>query len=285
MKKYFLLILLLFSFGQILKAQEKSEVLIIEPDADIALPKDKLVKKLRIKSGIFKKSNKKLLRQCVDSTKYYRGNCFKVTYYDNDDDELLFFKDRYRYPDYIRGEIYTLDEDEFKEARKGIEKYNLSKIDTTQVFDPKSVSKFYRLGYTLQYGGESMLSFIPKVSLVRVHNFKFVNPYYGAELGINPLFVSVVSTFSGIVGVEKGIFSLETSFTHLRTTKIKIGEETIGPFNRNLINLKLGVQIKNIRLKIGTSSMLNGNAPEKKAGEINGRVYGIEVQFNMSGLL
>ena len=94
---------------------------------------------------------------------------------------------------------------------------------------------------------------------------------------------------SGILGIEKNVYSLETSLSHFMTTKISDGEGGFnGPYSQDLINLKIGFQIKKVRLKVGTSFLLNENIPQGQdriplldIGKINGTIFGIEVQFKI----
>ncbi len=110
-------------------------------------------------------------------------------------------------------------------------------------------------------------------------------PYYGIELGFHPLFAGDAFTFSGLCGIEKGFLSLETSLSHFIAIEISDHNE---PYRQNLLNLKLGFQISKIRLKVGTSFLLNEHIPQGQAriglldiGKINGTIYGIEIQFKI----
>lgn len=120
--------------------------------------------------------------------------------------------------------------------------------------------------------------------------FDVFKPYYGIELGIQPLLVAVCDSVSGIVGIEKNFISFETSFSHFRVPRIYYDENDVkGPFSQNLLNLKLGFQICNkLRIKVGTSFLLNEKIPQGQEriplldmGKINGTIYGIEIQLRI----
>lgn len=173
------------------------------------------------------------------------------------------------------------------------EQFKSSKADTTQISKLKdiddSVKVIYSANFVFQYGGESKLTILPKINLLRKHQLSLVNPYYGIELGVHPLFVAGAFTFSGICGIEKGIFNLETSLSHYRTTKVRGGQSGFnGPFSQDLFNIKFGVQIMKIKLKVGTSFLLNENILQGQErislldiGKINGTIYGIELQIKI----
>lgn len=292
MTKDFLIILLLLGLLQTLNAQNKSDILIIDSKYEISVSDDKLVKEVHVQRGLTKKTKKGLLQQCIDSTKYYNGNCFKVTYYN--DYEFLALTKGQESPDYIRGNIYKLDESEIQKIQKSIKDYKYSKSDSSQIFNSekdKNYKKvFYEANFVFQYGGESKLALIlPKVNLLRKHQFDFITPYYGIELGLHTGFVGGYGSLSGIVGIEKNVFSVESSISHFRTTKMSDGDNDYnGPFGQNLLNLKLGFQINKVRLKFGTSFLLNENIPQRQdridlldLGKIKEIIYGIEIQFKI----
>ena len=148
----------------------------------------------------------------------------------------------------------------------------------------------YRANAVLQYGGESKLTLMPKLNFLRVHELEGFSPYYGLEAGILPMFTFGAFSFSAIGGFEKGMFSIETSLSHFRTTRISdnMGGHK-GPFSQNLLNLKLGVQLWEVRLKFGVSFLLKENIPNGdepipllKIGEINDIIFGIEIQFQLT---
>jgi len=287
--KDLLLILIIFGLMQNLVAQNKSDILVIDSEYDISVPADRMVKEVAIQRGIIKSTKRELLKQCIDSTKHYGGNCFKVTFYD--DNEFVTLKGQNS--DYLRGEIYALNESEIHRIQSNIEKYQPSKADTSQNNSSKknsSLKKKYEANFVFQYGGESKIAvFLPKINLIRKHSTNFINPYYGLELGLHAGFVGGYGSVSGILGIEKNVYSLETSLSHFMTTKISDGEGGFnGPYSQDLINLKIGFQIKKVRLKVGTSFLLNENIPQGQdriplldIGKINGTIFGIEVQFKI----
>jgi hypothetical protein len=288
MNKAFLIIFLIICLFQTLVAQNKSDILIIDLKYDTSISVDKLVKEINVPREPIKKTKRSLLQQCIDSTKFYGGNCFKVTYYD--DNEFYVING---HTDYIRGEIYILDESDIHNIQTIIEKNKPSKTEShSNVFNNSndSLKVKYEANFVFQYGGESKLALIlPKINLLRKHQTNSINPYYGIEFGLHTGFVGGYGSLSGIFGIEKNIYSIETSASHFRTTKISDGEGGYsGPYSQNLINLKLGIQIKKVRLKVGTSFLLNENIPQGQEridlldlGKINGTIYGIELQLKI----
>lgn len=169
--------------------------------------------------------------------------------------------------------------------------YKYSGAGTSQIEGDNQDSSrvVYEANFVFQYGGESKLTLLPKVNLLRKHNLKLFNPYYGFEFGVHPLLIAGSFSVSGICGLEKSFIILETSVSHYRTNKISDGEDGyMGPFSQNLLNTKLGIRIKGVKLKIGTSFLLNENIPQGQeriplldVGKINGNIYGIELQFKI----
>ncbi len=100
----------------------------------------------------------------------------------------------------------------------------------------------YEANLVFQFGGESKLTLLPKINLLRKHAFTSFTPYYGVAFGVHPLFIAGAYTFSAVGGIEKGFLSFETSLSHFRTTRVYIDEEEgyKGPYSQNLMNLKLG---------------------------------------------
>ncbi len=90
MNKNFLIIFLVFGLLQTINAQNKSDILLVDSKYNISISADKFVKEISVKRGLIKKTKKALLQQCIDSTKYYKGNCFKITYFN--DNEFLIIK-------------------------------------------------------------------------------------------------------------------------------------------------------------------------------------------------
>ncbi len=288
------LLIILFTLGliQLIGAQNSTDILIIDSKYDISISNEKFVKEIHIKRGLIKKNKYVLNKQCVDSTRFYNGNCFKITYY-NENDFVTLKKGKIT-NDYIVGKIYSLNENEIQKIRSEIENYQYLKSNSLQTDNSKhstdSAKIIYEANFVFQYGGESKLAlFLPKVNLLRKHRFDFISPYYGIELGLHAGLVSAYGSFSGIVGLEKDIFSFETSASHFWTTKISDGNNGFnGPFNQNLVNLKLGFQIKKVKLKVGTSFLINEHIPLGQTriplldiGKINKMMYGIELQFNI----
>lgn len=173
------------------------------------------------------------------------------------------------------------------------ERLKSSKADTTHIPEVKEIDDsdnvVYAVNLVFQYGGESKLTLLPKVNLLRKHQLNLVSPYYGIELGVHPLFIAGAFTFSGVCGIEKGIFNLETSLSHYRTTRVKDGQNGYnGPYSQNLLNVKVGVQIMKVKLKLGTSFLLDEKIPRGQErvslldmGKINGTIYGIEFQIRV----
>jgi hypothetical protein len=147
----------------------------------------------------------------------------------------------------------------------------------------------YKVNAVLQYGGESKITLLPKFNLLRVHRFDGLNPYYGIELGVVPLFVAGAFTSSIIGGVELRQFRLESSISYFRTTKSRNADQALtGPFAESLFNLKIGYTIQFVTLKLGTSFLIAQNQAVQDQGiplfdiaYINGQLFGIELQFSM----
>lgn len=144
------------------------------------------------------------------------------------------------------------------------------------------------INYLLPWGGESKVPlFGVKFNLLRIHDLKYINPYYGIGAGFHHLLVFGCGTFSLIGGIEKGIFRLESSISHFWTSKYRdIDNLEIGPFNQQLLNLKFAIQIKMVKLKIGNSFILNEKIPSGQdripllnIGNINNRIWCIELEF------
>lgn len=292
MNKNFLIIFLVSGLLQTINAQNKTDILIIDTKYNISVPPNKFIKEISVQRGLIKKTKIRLLQQCIDSTKNYEGNCFKITYFD--DNEFVTIKKGQDLSDYIRGNIYKLDESEILEIQKNIDNFTYSKSDSTQIINSKSDKDskrvIYEANFVFQYGGESKLAlFLPKANLLRKHQIDLFTPYYGIELGLHAGFVGGYGSLSGIVGIEKNVFSLESSISHFRTTKINDGYNGYnGPFSQNLLNLKLGFKISKVKLKVGTSFLLNENIPQGQEkidlldlGKINKTIYGIEIQFKI----
>ena len=153
--------------------------------------------------------------------------------------------------------------------------------------EEKISNAHYEMNFAFQFGGEAKLTILPKFNILRKHKLPFLSPYYGLEAGIHPLMIAGAFSFSGIVGIEQKRFNLESSISHFRTTKISDGDEGFnGPYGQNLFNIKIGFRIGKVRLKLGRSFILREFIPTGQTripllnlGEINGNIYGAEVQI------
>lgn len=284
------ILFVLLGFLPTLHGQGNSEVLIIDSQSDISLPAESLLKEIVIPLGPYR-TKKSLLQQCKDSTRFYEGNCFRVTHYEN---ILVSALQENSVPeDLMRGEIYKLTEEEIEGIRSALKDQKAPKADSLNlapVMEPNDTAKVvYTANFVFQYGGESKLTILPKVNFLRKHRGYAFKPCYGLELGFHPLLVFSAYTFSAIGGVERGFLSLESSFSHFRTTKIPVDNDSFnGLFSQNAINLKLGFQVYNARLKLGTSFVLNENIPAGQEriefldiGLVNGTIFGVELQFKI----
>ncbi len=287
------LIILLFGLQQILHAQKKpNDILIINASEGIPIIDAKPVKELRIKRGFARQSKRMLLQQCIDSTKFYNSNCFLITNYDNGilttlgDDKPSYY--------IIEGTVYSFNDSVFQHLRTGVINNIHASLDPTaktkSFKDTTNSSKIsYEANFAFQFGGESKLAlFLPKVNAFRKHQFRFASLYYGAALGLHVLHNAGYGSVSSIVGVERKYLSLETSFSHFRTTKINDGNNGFrGPYVQNLLNSKLGIRIKNVKLKIGISYLISENISKGKEriplidlGKLNSNFfYGLELQI------
>lgn len=148
----------------------------------------------------------------------------------------------------------------------------------------------YKVHLVMQYGGESKLTMLPKFNFIRIHQKNLLKPYYGAELGVHPLFVGGAFTFSAITGAELKPFQLEPSFSHFRTTRISdLNGGDKSPYYQNLMNVKLSYTFKRFTLKLGTSLVLSEFLPTGEdplplfeLGVINNQLYGLELQYRIN---
>jgi len=149
----------------------------------------------------------------------------------------------------------------------------------------------YDINIVLQYGGESKIAFIfPKINFLRKHHFKALQPYYGLEVGPHLHLLGPYGSFSAIVGLEKSIFTFETSLSRFLYGAIPdVDNGFIGPFRQTLCNLKLGVGIEGVRLKVGRSFLLDEYIPEGQEripfldiGKFNSGIWSFELQFGGS---
>jgi len=157
---------------------------------------------------------------------------------------------------------------------------NLINEDTSKVT--------YEINCMVSWGGDSKLALIfPKVNILRKHNLKVANIYYGGGLGLHLALISGYGSISGITGIEKSIFNLESSISHFRTTKIPDGNGGLrGSFSQNLVSLKFGLKIKRVRLNLVRSFILSEKIPLGQdriplldIGNINNKIWGIEIQL------
>lgn len=93
-------------------------------------------------------------------------------------------------------------------------------IDLDDFYFDKAKEISYKTNLVFQYGGESKLTILPKFNFYRIHQQKLLEPYYGIEIGVPPLFVAGAFTFSALTGCEIKNFQLETSLSHFRTTDL-----------------------------------------------------------------
>lgn len=159
-----------------------------------------------------------------------------------------------------------------------------------------SLKAYFEAGFSYQYGGETKLPFIPKFYLVRKHNLKFVKPYYGIEFGILPIIPIVyMGSIAGVIGLEKNRFNVETSFSYFRYDSFELSGDnesnlraTDGPTTQRAINLKVGYQIRKIRIKVGRTFVLGEQTPKGSEriglldfGKIGSQNWGIELQVSI----
>jgi len=149
----------------------------------------------------------------------------------------------------------------------------------------------YEINGAISFGGDSKFAlFLPKFNLLRKHRFDKMKFYYGMGLGIHGGFVAGYGSLSGIIGIERRFLEVASSISHFRTTKINIdGNEINGPFSQNLFNLKFGIRIAKVKVKIVRSFLINEKVPigQKRIslldlGKINGKIWGIEIQLKLS---
>lgn len=166
----------------------------------------------------------------------------------------------------------------------------LSQIEKEPFLFDESKKVSYKANAAFQYGGESKITILPKFSLVRIHQAKIIKPYYGAAIGLHPNLISAAFTFAGIGGIEVKQFSIESSISHFRTTRISDGLDGFkGPYAQNAFNLKIGYTIKRFTLKLGRSFLISEHFPEGDErigildiGKINGQTFGIELQWRIN---
>ncbi|HYF02361.1 MAG TPA: hypothetical protein VEC36_03220 [Patescibacteria group bacterium] len=298
--KNVLLIFLLFGVAHSLKAQKETpdrwtQLLLIPDNADayifdakqdLTIPASKLIKRINIKHDFIKKTKETLIRECADSLRYYGGNCFKITYYD---DIPVIFGSGQEFPDHMRGEIYALDDREMKDIRRQMKNDLLPEESSGKKTGNKRKpgDVIYDVNIVFQYGGESKFAFLffPKINVFRKHITKTINPYYGFELGPHLHLLGGYGSISAIVGLEAGFFNVETSLSRFVATAVEATDDDYGLFRQTLWNIKAGVGIGAARLKIGRSFVQSEYVPNGQertpffdVGKINGHIW--ELNYN-----
>jgi len=90
-------------------AQVEEEIYIINIEDRIDLSHSPPIAKINIKRKLSKKTYQTLTSQVMDSIKFYKGDCAKIIYYD--DGAAVEMEKNWKWPDYIRAEIYSLNAD------------------------------------------------------------------------------------------------------------------------------------------------------------------------------
>ncbi|MEM1327826.1 MAG: hypothetical protein AAGI23_17830 [Bacteroidota bacterium] len=169
-------------------------------------------------------------------------------------------------------------------------------LGNAQSISNSEVNKVSRDSSRIQYegnmafavGGESKLAFLfPRFDFLRKHIFEKGSFYYGAGLGLHLAFVAGYGSINGITGLEYRFLDVESSISHLRTTRIVVDENDIrGPFSQNLFHVKAGVKIKNVKLRVVRSFIISevvpigqDRIPLLDIGKINDNLWGVEVQI------
>jgi len=283
-------LLLLFSLSvSFLWAQDESEVLLIEEQYLLRLPEEAKLMELELPRSITEGESKAAIyRACKDSTLKRGGNCFKVLFYQDEDE----FRPRFKNAGHsrVRGFIYRLNPQEFSKAAEDLDSLKAqSRREWRETFlwlERESDKIIYQTGFILQYGGESKLSTLPKISFLRLHNSKALKPYYGVEAGGYPLLVTVAYSVAAVSGLEWSFLNLETSFSFFQSRGTNDGNGLVGPFSETAFNLKLGFRIARMRLKLGSTFVLNQVGPAGVAfpplfdiGRYQGQIFGLELEY------
>ena len=261
MKKKLLLILLIFGLFPSLKAQNEPVLVIFDSIYDISVAREKLVKEIRVRRAFLKRSKKSLLKQCMDSTRYYGGNCFKVTYYD--DNESLTIKMKDWVPYYIRGEVYVLDESELQDIRTQIASYTPPpEVELKEVYESKSdslMSQNLRIGFG--FGLETGISaFAPKLSYIVFQNRNSFNTYYGGELTAF-VFGGFFLSNDYLYGIQNEFITFESSVGAWWFPKT-YNKSKIENYFHATLNPKIGLKFSRLWFKFGPSFYLYKNYPE-----------------------
>lgn len=120
MKRILISLVLIFSFNNYLDGQIDTDVVVIDLEDDTTPPESKFIKEIRIKRKFLIKTLGQLRAQAVDSAKIYRGNCLKITHFDNNESLVI----KKGYPDYLRARIYHIENYEQKHRIKDTVKRN-----------------------------------------------------------------------------------------------------------------------------------------------------------------
>lgn len=127
-----------FIYGQ-------SDVVVISLEDDISVPDSNFIQEISIKRKFFKKSYSKLIAQAVDSASTYEGNCLKITYHDKSESTSIKQKE---YPDYLRANIYNID-NTLKTEIEGVIEDN--QIESDSLLRSRKTSKDFEISLGMQY--------------------------------------------------------------------------------------------------------------------------------------
>ncbi|HYF02364.1 MAG TPA: hypothetical protein VEC36_03235 [Patescibacteria group bacterium] len=203
MKKGLLIFFLLIGISQSLIAQDGSledgipqavvsanpDILIIDWKYDIPFPEGKLLKKIKLKRDLFQ-TKALVLQQCIDAVRSHGGNCFKITYYDN----ISLNTYAQEYGDRIRGEIYTLKENELHEIRSRMENYTgVEKISEKKITKEKIEVKIPEKEFSFNGQGDN------KGWILFHWSFPYINHLHMAPLG------EPSKNGTGFIGISYGV--------------------------------------------------------------------------------
>ncbi|MDF1698761.1 MAG: hypothetical protein P1U56_23105 [Saprospiraceae bacterium] len=145
-----IILFLFIGLSGVLNGQINADIILIPLEDKITIPDSNFTKEIHIKRGVFKKSRTKLIEQAIDSTKWYDGNCLKITYYDDRENTTI---TKGEIPDYLSAKIYKLDEDKKEEYRKGIERNQLRR---DSVLIHRKTSKDFEIVFGVHYSKFNM---------------------------------------------------------------------------------------------------------------------------------
>jgi hypothetical protein len=185
--KLSILLALLFA-NQFSFAQQADEIFIIPAQIPINLDSVKPLKTIVIKALFETKKIEQMLEEAKDSVKYYQGNTFKLTYFQNVHPSLI--KRHWEYPDRMRGEIFYLTNEQIQAQKLFNKKYeifllqNQKSIDSIdfqnfkykefRLIESSGFSRFELKNYALEeYNRASVWDF----NLQLVKNFHFKSNY------------------------------------------------------------------------------------------------------------